>query len=129
MATKSTKSEPAGAGGEERSPEQIEAEIEATRQEVGKTAAELADKADVKKQAKDKVAETKAKAAAKGDEVKEKASAQKEKLATKVNEATSMSMQDAAQQAAQVARENPVASVAFGGFACGLLVGWILARG
>src|SRR5919107_157001 len=55
----------------------LEAEIEATREELGDTVAELADKTDVKKQGKRKVARTKAKATAKKDEVKEKAAAQK----------------------------------------------------
>ena len=42
------------------SPEQIEAEIEETREELGETVAALAEKADVKKQAKQKAEEIKA---------------------------------------------------------------------
>ena len=45
-----------------RSPEQIEAEIERTREELGETVAALAEKTDVKKQAQEKVDEAKAKA-------------------------------------------------------------------
>jgi ElaB/YqjD/DUF883 family membrane-anchored ribosome-binding protein len=117
---------------EEGSPEQIEAEIEQTREELGDTVAELADKADVKKQAKKKVAETKARATAKKDELKEKASAQTEAAKAKVADATPDSARDGAQQAtgqiSDWARENPVQAAAIGAFAGGLAVGWILAR-
>jgi hypothetical protein len=50
---------------EERTPEQIEAEIERTRREMGDTVAAVAEKADVKAQAKAKVDETKARLRAK----------------------------------------------------------------
>jgi hypothetical protein len=45
---------------EERTPEQIEAEIERTRRAMGDTVAAVAEKADVKSQAKAKVDEAKA---------------------------------------------------------------------
>ena len=45
-----------------RDPEEIEREIEVTREELGDTVAELAAKADVKAQAKRKVDETKTRA-------------------------------------------------------------------
>jgi hypothetical protein len=128
-----------GKAAEEKTPAQIEAEIEATREELGDTVAELADKADVKKQAKRKVEQTKAKATAKKDQVKEKAAAQKEATTAKVGAATPDSTQEGAQQAteaaqnaasqaAQAARENPVAAGVVGAFVGGLVVGWMLAR-
>jgi ferritin-like metal-binding protein YciE len=83
---------------ESKSPEQLQSEIEATREELGDTVAELADKADVKKQAKRKVADAKAKATAKQDELREKAA------------------------------ENPVRAAAIGAGVAGLLLGWIIAR-
>ena len=139
MATRSDKPKSAS-GGEERSPEQIEAEIAATREELGETVAELADKADVKKQAKKKVAETKAKATAKSEELKEKATAQTEAAKEKVAEAAPDSARGAAEQGAQRAqhaagqaahwaRKNPVQTVAIGAFVGGLVVWWMLARG
>jgi ElaB/YqjD/DUF883 family membrane-anchored ribosome-binding protein len=135
MATRSSKPEAASGGGEERSPEQIEAEIEATREELGDTVAELADKADVKKQAKKKAAETKAKATAKAEEVKEKAAAQAETAKAKAPDAARDGAQQATQgaqrataQAAEWARENPIPAAAIAAFAAGLLVGWIAAR-
>ena len=42
-----------------RTPEEIEAEIEATREELGETVSALAEKADVKGQAQRKIEETK----------------------------------------------------------------------
>ena len=127
------------AGSEERSPEEIQADIEATRLELGDTVAELADKADVKKQAKRKVTETKAKAAAKAEELKQKAAAQTGAAKAKVADAAPDSAQDGAQhasqaaqqaaaQAAQTARDNPMPTAALGAFAGGLVVGWLLGR-
>jgi len=54
---------------EERTPEQIEAEIERTRREMGETVAAVAEKADVKAQAKSRVEETKSRITHKKDEV------------------------------------------------------------
>jgi ElaB/YqjD/DUF883 family membrane-anchored ribosome-binding protein len=83
---------------ESKSPQQIEAEIQATREELGDTVAELADRTDVKKQAKRKVTEVNAKATAKQGELREKAA------------------------------ENPVRAAAIGAGIAGLVLGWILAR-
>jgi hypothetical protein len=46
----------------QRTPEEIRADIEHTREELGETAAALAEKADVKAHVHDRVEETKAKA-------------------------------------------------------------------
>jgi hypothetical protein len=142
MATEGTKKSSASTEGdstEQRSPEEIQADIETTREELGETVAEIADKTDVKKQTKRKVAETKAKATAKKDEVKQKATAQKEAATAKVKTATPESAQEGAQQATQAAqhvaeqatqtaRENPVPTAAIAAFAGGLAIGWILGR-
>jgi ElaB/YqjD/DUF883 family membrane-anchored ribosome-binding protein len=129
----------AGTSEETRSPEQIQAEIETTREEMGDTVAAIAEKTDVKKQAKRKVAETKARAAATKDEFKDKASAKAEELSGEAREAAPESAQEGAQrateaaqqagrQATQAAQENPVAAAAAGAFAAGLLIGWIFGR-
>jgi ElaB/YqjD/DUF883 family membrane-anchored ribosome-binding protein len=123
----------------ERTPEEIQAEIEETRRELGDTAAAVAEKADVKKHAKKKVSQAKAKATQKKDEVAAKASAAKEEAAAKAKAAAPASTQEGAQQATQyaqraneqishVARENPVPTTAAAGFAAGLLVGWLIGR-
>jgi Protein of unknown function (DUF3618) len=77
----------------ERSPEQIQAEIEATRAEMGETVAAVAEKADVKKQAKQKV-----------EEIKEQASTK-------------------AEQAPSIARENPIPIALVGTFIAGVVFG------
>ena len=55
---------------EERSPEQIRADIDKTRAELGDTVEALAEKTDVKAQAKAKVEDVKEQAKAKVEEVK-----------------------------------------------------------
>jgi ElaB/YqjD/DUF883 family membrane-anchored ribosome-binding protein len=133
--TRTTEPKAASGNGESRSPEQIQGEIEATREEMGDTVAELADKTDVKKQAKRKVAETKAKATAKKEEVQQKVAAQTETVTKKVKASSPDSAQEAAgaaqaaaAQTTQAARENPVPTAALAGFAGGLVVGWMLGR-
>jgi chromosome segregation ATPase len=54
---------------DERTPEQIEADIERTRREMGDTVAAVAEKADVKAQAKTKVDEARARLTEKKDEM------------------------------------------------------------
>lgn len=82
----------------ERSPEQIQAEIEATRAEMGETVAAVAEKADVKKQAKQKV-----------EEIKEQASTK-------------------AEHAPSAVRENPVPVAAVAIFIAGVVFGRISRR-
>jgi hypothetical protein len=57
----------------DKSPEEIQKEIEDTRAELGKTVAAVAEATDVKAQAQAKVADVKAQASAKADEAKAKA--------------------------------------------------------
>ena len=80
---------------EERTPEEIEAEIERTRRELGDTVAAVAEKADVKAQARAKVEETKAQAKAKVEETKARLKAK-----------APSSAGDGASQVGRVASEN-----------------------
>jgi hypothetical protein len=57
----------------DKSPEEIQKEIEDTRAELGETVAAVAEATDVKRQAQAKVADVKAQASAKADEAKAKA--------------------------------------------------------
>jgi hypothetical protein len=111
-----------------RDPEEIEQEIEQTREELGDTVAAVTDKADVKKQAKAKVSGAKKKAAEKKDAAKQKAADTTQQAKTKATEATPESAGAGMQQAQQIARDNPVPVMvglaAFGGF----LVGWVAGR-
>jgi ElaB/YqjD/DUF883 family membrane-anchored ribosome-binding protein len=122
MAKKATE----GSGGT-REPEEIEHEIEQTREELGDTVAAVTEKADVKKQAKAKTSEAKQKATAKKDAAKEKAAETKEQITSKTQEVTPESAEAGIQRVRQLLRENPgpvmVGLAAFGGFIFGRVVG------
>lgn len=97
----------------ERSPEQIQAEIDATREQLGETVAAVAAKADVKAQARAKVLE-----------VSQTVRAKKDGILGKAKAAGPESAGTGAQQLKARARENPL-PFAVGG---GLLVGLVLGR-
>jgi ElaB/YqjD/DUF883 family membrane-anchored ribosome-binding protein len=101
---------------EEKSPAQIRAEIDETRAELGDTVEALAEKTDVKAQAKAKVEEVKTQAKAKVEEVKAKAV-----------EAAPESPQEGVQQAQTLVKQNPKPA-AIAGAALGLFVLWRLLR-
>ena len=109
---------------EQRSPEEIREDIEQSREDLGETAAAVAEKADVKKQAKKKVGGARQKASAKVEEVKQTATAKKDEVSDKAQEVTPESVGGAAQQAQQFARENPI-PLAIGG---ALLTGYVIGR-
>jgi hypothetical protein len=113
---------------EEKSPEEIEAEIEATREELGDTVAAVAEKADVKKQAKAKVSGVKESVGQKTDQAKAKATETKESFAGKAREAAPESAAAGAQQAQQFAKENPVPLAVAGAFIAGFALGKLLSR-
>jgi ElaB/YqjD/DUF883 family membrane-anchored ribosome-binding protein len=98
--------------GESRSPDEIRADIEATREDLGDTVEALAGKTDVKAKAQDKIAEA-----------RRKLTGAKDDLMGKGREASPETAKSAASQASQKARENPlpvaVAGASLIGFALG----------
>ena len=124
---------PAGEQGP-RDPDQIEREIEQTREELADTVAAVADKADVKKQARAKVEETKERAKAKVTGAKEAAEAKKDEIFSGGAEAGTGEAADSgqasqyAQQVQAYARENPVQAATAGALAVGFVLGWIWGR-
>jgi ElaB/YqjD/DUF883 family membrane-anchored ribosome-binding protein len=102
---------------QERSPEEIRADIERTRRELGDTAAAVAAKADVKAQAK-----------AKADETKQRATEKKDELLGKAKEASPDSAGQFAGQAASTAKDNPLPLAAGAAFVVGFLVGRLTRR-
>jgi hypothetical protein len=82
---------------ETRSPDEIRADIERTREEVGDTVEALAAKTDVKAQARNRIEEVKANVRAKADEVKAKAQS-----------SSPESAQQGGRQVVAKVRENPV---------------------
>jgi F0F1-type ATP synthase assembly protein I len=113
---KGTPSTEAGAK-EPRDPEQIREDIEQTREELGETVAAVAGKTDVKGQAKAKAEELKGQAGAKAKELSEKA-----------KEVAPDSAAEGAQQAQQLAKENPMPLAFVGVFLAGVVFGRLLSR-
>lgn len=93
-------------------PQQLRAEIEATREELGETVQALAEKTDVSAQARRKLEETRATVHEKGEEVLHK-----------VKHATPDSAAAAATQATAAASRNRVPLGLIGSFALGFLLG------
>jgi len=124
---------------DQASPEELRRDIRQTREQLGETAAALAEKTDVKAQAKAKVEDLKQAAAEKADSLKragaEKAESVKQAASEKgsatpgtgnVQSAGSGLMARASAVAAQArtkAQENPVAAAAGAAFIGGVLVG------
>jgi len=100
-----------------RSAEEIRADIEQTREEVGETVEALAAKTDVKAQARTKVDEVKSNAKAKVDEVKAKAQS-----------STPQSAQQGGQQVVTKVRENPAPLVLGAAVLVAFLIGRRTAR-
>jgi ElaB/YqjD/DUF883 family membrane-anchored ribosome-binding protein len=93
-------------------PAQLQREIEQTREELGDTVEALAQKADVKAQAKQRINQTKASVAEK-----------KEQLLGKAREASPDGAAGAATQASETARQNPLPVAAAAAFVFGFLAG------
>jgi ElaB/YqjD/DUF883 family membrane-anchored ribosome-binding protein len=109
---------------ESRSAEEIERDIEATRAEMGDTVEALAEKTDVKAQARKQADEVKAQAQEKVSAAKTKVTETKEDLLGKAQAASPETARTAAAQVQQKARENPL-PVAVG---AAVLVGFVLGR-
>ena len=105
-------------------PEEIREQIEATRQELGDTIEALAEKTDVKAQAKRKLEGTKSSVNEKKDGLLEK----KDQLLGKARQASPDSALSAANQASQKARENPVPLAVIGAVAAGFVLGRVTRR-
>jgi len=101
----------------ERTPEEIEADIESAREELGDTVEALAAKTDVKGRTKAKVEETK-------EAISEKVSG----IGDSARQAAPDSASAGAQQAAAAVKENPEHAALAGAFLAGVFAGW-LARG
>jgi ElaB/YqjD/DUF883 family membrane-anchored ribosome-binding protein len=99
-------------GGAPRDPDEIKRDIEQTRQELGDTVAAVAEKADVKGQAKAKV-----------DEVKERITDKKDDLADRAKQAAPESSGQAAEQAQSFAREHRTELIIAGAVVAGFLIG------
>jgi ElaB/YqjD/DUF883 family membrane-anchored ribosome-binding protein len=105
------------AGGNEKTPEEIRAEIEDTREELGDTVEALAAKTDVKARAQERAAE-----------IKQAAQAKKDELTAKAKQISPETATEGAQQVASTVGSKPVPFAAAGAFGAGLLIGWLIGR-
>jgi ElaB/YqjD/DUF883 family membrane-anchored ribosome-binding protein len=106
----------------ERTPEQVREEIEQTRGELGDTVAALAEKTDVKAQAKQTVDAAKDNVTGRVSEIKQDVTDKKDDFVSSAQEATPESASDAAKRAMMFVGEHAVAVAAIGGFALGWLI-------
>jgi ElaB/YqjD/DUF883 family membrane-anchored ribosome-binding protein len=103
--------------GAERTPEEIRADIEQTREELGDTVEALAAKTDVKARAQDRVAE-----------IKDAAQTKREELTGRAREISPETATDASQHVVSTVQQKPLPFTAAGAFAGGLLIGWLIGR-
>ncbi len=113
---------------EPKSPEQIRAEIDQTREELGDTVEALAAKADVKAQAQDRITTVKQGLADNVTQVKTTVAEKKEEFTAKAKQATPESASAGAQQLGTTVQENPVPFIAGGAFFVGLITGLLMRR-
>ncbi|MFZ0385685.1 MAG: DUF3618 domain-containing protein [Solirubrobacteraceae bacterium] len=108
---------------ENRTPEEVRAEIEETRAELGDTVEALVAKTDVKGQAKQAVTDAKQTVAAKANDVKETVAGKKNDVTATVQETTPESVGETGRRAVALAQDNRPVLIAAGIFALGLLIG------
>ena len=102
---------------EQPTPEELRREIEATREDLGDTAAALASKTDVKARAKEKVAE-----------VRTNVTEKKTELMGRARDSSPEGASSAATQVKTKAQQNPVPTAALAAFVGGFLFGRITKR-
>jgi chromosome segregation ATPase len=104
-----------------QSPEEIRADIEQTREDLGDTVEALAAKTDVKARARERAQALKADATAKKDELAAKVKPQQSSPGS--DGGLPAQAQRASQKALATAKHNPVAVAAVGALVVGYLVG------
>jgi len=110
-------------GASRRTPDEVRNEIEQTRRELGDTVAALAEKTDVKAQAKHVVDDAKENVTGRVSEIKQNVTGKKDDLLSSAQAATPASAGDAAQRVKGFAGDNAAVLVAISGFGLGWLVG------
>jgi hypothetical protein len=101
----------------ERGPEEIREDIEGTRREMGDTVGALAEKTDVKEQAKRRLYD-----------VKQSATGKKDEMLGKTREAAPEGAVSAGERVSRAARENPVPLAVAGALVAGFVTGRLTRR-
>jgi ElaB/YqjD/DUF883 family membrane-anchored ribosome-binding protein len=105
------------AAGESKSPDEIRADIERTRENLGDTVEALAEKTDVKAQAKNRISA-----------VKDTAQGKKDEFVAKTKQAAPKSATAGAGQLTSTVQAKPLPFAVTAAFAIGLAIGWLLGR-
>jgi hypothetical protein len=108
---------------EDRTPAQVQAEIEETRAELGDTVEALVAKTDVKGQAKQAVTDAKATVVGKAADVKQTVAGKKDEVTAAVQETAPESVGETGRRAVTLAQDNRPALIGVAIFALGLLIG------
>ena len=106
-----------GEAGAAKSPEELRAEIEETREQLGDTVEQLAAKTDVKAQAKSRVSA-----------LRDTAQAKTQEFVTKTKDATPDSAGAGAAQLSSTVSDKPVPFALGGTLLAGVAIGWLLGR-
>jgi Protein of unknown function (DUF3618) len=112
---------------EEKSPEQLRAEIEDVREDLGDTAAALAAKTDVKTRAREKAEEIKRSAIGKKDELLSKTGRSPD-AGDSTGGGVAAGASSAATRVTATAKRNPVPTAALGALIGGFLLGRLTRR-
>jgi ElaB/YqjD/DUF883 family membrane-anchored ribosome-binding protein len=119
---------PVGEGLSRSNSDELRQEIERTRQDLGDTVSSLAEKADVKAQAKEKSDHVRSTVRQKVADVRQTAMAKSDELTTKARAASPDSASEGAQRTADLARENPLPVAAAASFVVGVIFGRLMGR-
>ena len=108
---------------EDRTPEQVRAEIAQTREELGDTIEAVIAKADVKAQARQAVSDARANVGATAADVRQSVIDKKDEVTAHAQQSTPDSVGETGQRALALARENRPVLIAAATFGVGLLIG------
>lgn len=126
--TENSEVAPAEESGETRSAEEIRTEIEQTRQQLGETVEALAEKTDVKAQARNRIDSAKESITGNLGTARETVAGKADEFAARARESTPESAGAGVQQVTATVQRRPLPFALAGAFAAGLLVGWLLGR-
>ncbi len=126
--TENSEVTPAEEPGETRSSEEIRTEIEQTREQLGETVEALAEKTDVKAQARNRIDSAKESITGNVGTARETVAGKADEFAARARESTPESAGAGVQQVTATVQRRPLPFALAGAFAAGLMVGWLLGR-
>jgi len=113
---------------EPKSADQIRAEIEDTREQLGDTVEALAEKTDVKARAHDQIDAVKESLSENLGAARDTVAQRADTFIAKAREATPESAAAGAQQVGATVQDRPLPFAAAGAFAAGFVLGWLVGR-